>query len=87
MFESHLQWLHANCQSLPIEDLLRTPIDELPDRAVALTFDDGYEDNLRVAMPLLQRFGCAAAFFLTTCGLRKESSTGGIRSSVCCCRA
>jgi peptidoglycan/xylan/chitin deacetylase (PgdA/CDA1 family) len=72
LFESHLQWLSANCRIVPIDDLLSTPVEELPDRAVALTFDDGYEDNLRVAMPLLQQFGCAATFFVTTCGARKE---------------
>jgi len=86
VFESHLQWLRANCHVIPIEVLLGTRIEELPERAVALTFDDGYEDNLRVAVPLLQRFGCAAAFFLTTCGVRKAVSTGGTRSSACCCR-
>jgi peptidoglycan/xylan/chitin deacetylase (PgdA/CDA1 family) len=72
VFESHLRWLRANCHVIPIEDLLGTRIEELPERAVALTFDDGYEDNLRVGVPLLQRFGCPAAFFLTTCGVRKE---------------
>jgi peptidoglycan/xylan/chitin deacetylase (PgdA/CDA1 family)/SAM-dependent methyltransferase len=72
LFESHLQWLRTNCHVVSIEDLLSTPLEALPERAVALTFDDGYEDNLRVAMPLLERFGCAAAFFLTTSGLQKE---------------
>src|SRR3954464_6631360 len=72
VFESHLQWLRANCHVIPIEVLLGTRVEELPERAVALTFDDGYEDNLRVGVPLLQRFGCPAAFFLTTCGVRKE---------------
>jgi peptidoglycan/xylan/chitin deacetylase (PgdA/CDA1 family) len=44
--------------------LLTTPPEELPPRPVALTFDDGYVDNLEVAAPLLQ--GTPAAFFLTT---------------------
>lgn len=72
VFESHLQWLRTNCHVISIEDLLGTRIEDLPERAVALTFDDGYEDNLRVGVPLLQRFGYPAAFFLTTCGVRKE---------------
>jgi peptidoglycan/xylan/chitin deacetylase (PgdA/CDA1 family) len=38
----------------------------LPDRAVVLTFDDGYEDFHRRAMPLLERYGFTATVFVTT---------------------
>lgn len=33
---------------------------------VALTFDDGYEDNFRVALPILQRFSAPACIYLVT---------------------
>lgn len=33
---------------------------------VAVTFDDGYEDNYRVALPLLQRFSAPACIYLVT---------------------
>jgi len=39
---------------------------QLPDRAIALTFDDGYEDFHSRAMPLLQRYGFTATLFVTT---------------------
>jgi peptidoglycan/xylan/chitin deacetylase (PgdA/CDA1 family)/SAM-dependent methyltransferase len=66
VFDAQLQWLRDECHIMPLDELLSTPNERLPERAVALTFDDGYEDNLRVAAPLLQRYQIAAAFFLTS---------------------
>src|SRR5262249_22467148 len=37
----------------------------LPNRAVAVTFDDGYRDNYTVAAPILDSYGIKAAFFVT----------------------
>lgn len=36
----------------------------LPRRPIALTFDDGYQDNLDLAAPILERLGLPATFFL-----------------------
>lgn len=35
-----------------------------PSRAIALTFDDGYADALTAALPLLQRYGFVATFYV-----------------------
>lgn len=37
-----------------------------PQRAVLLTFDDGYSDQFQYAFPILQRFGDRAIFFINT---------------------
>jgi len=38
----------------------------LPEKAFAITFDDGYASNYTIAMPILQHFGFTASFFVTT---------------------
>lgn len=38
----------------------------LPRRAACITFDDGYADNAQVALPILQRHGLCATFFIAT---------------------
>lgn len=39
---------------------------DLPARAMVITFDDGYADNHEVAMPILQRHGLVATFYVAT---------------------
>ena len=38
----------------------------LPARALAITFDDGYADNHDVALPILQKHGLSATFFVAS---------------------
>lgn len=37
-----------------------------PDRGLAITFDDGYRNNLEVAAPILRKLGLPATFFVTS---------------------
>ncbi|HKW12565.1 MAG TPA: polysaccharide deacetylase family protein [Gemmatimonadaceae bacterium] len=46
--------------------------DTLPNRAVVITFDDGWENQYRHAFPILQRFGLTATFFVFTTPIGKD---------------
>lgn len=55
-----------------------TPVEHLSDVAaggrVAITFDDGYEDNFRIALPLLERFSAPACVFVVTNLIGREDA-------------
>lgn len=52
---------------LPLPEALeRMANGTLPDRAVSITFDDGYADNYTQALPVLQKWGVPATIFVAT---------------------
>lgn len=67
-FRSRLKLLKkSNCRVLPLEHAIeRLYARDLPDRAVAITFDDGTSDFSRKAFPLLREFDLPATLYLTT---------------------
>ena len=66
-FRAHLEMLRAAYEVVPLSEL-RGWIDAGRDPAglVALTFDDGYLDNLVLASPVLAEMELPATFFITT---------------------
>lgn len=66
-FDWQMQVLSRLFTVLPLpEAVARLQANDLPPNAVCVTFDDGYADNVEVALPILQRWNIPATFFLTT---------------------
>src|SRR6185295_3698468 len=60
-FERQLQWLSRWRKVVALEETLRAPARR---NLVAITFDDGYRDNLIVALPLLEKFQMPMTLFV-----------------------
>ncbi|HWP42820.1 MAG TPA: polysaccharide deacetylase family protein [Blastocatellia bacterium] len=64
-FREHLEVLRKHARPMRLLDLVAAlRRGRLPRRAVAVTFDDGYADNLSHAKPLLEKFDVPATVFV-----------------------
>lgn len=66
-FAEQLAVLRRSANPVRLNELPhRLQTGQLSPRAVVITFDDGYRDNLQYAKPLLERCGIPATVFITT---------------------
>jgi len=64
VFEKQLQWLAQHgWHSFTVSELV-AQAGRLPEKSCAITFDDGYADNLLQALPLLKKYRCKATLYL-----------------------
>lgn len=65
-FTAQMEVLASHCAVLPLpEAVQRLREGTLPPAAACITFDDGYRNNLDVAVPVLRRLGLPATVFVT----------------------
>jgi len=66
-FEQQLQVIQDLSHPMHLDDMVTGLYNgKLPDRAICVTFDDGYADNLQYAKPLLEQYDVPATIFMTT---------------------
>jgi peptidoglycan/xylan/chitin deacetylase (PgdA/CDA1 family) len=67
VFARQMEYLDSNFSVCPLADLVeRMRKRDIPENAVAITFDDGYRDNYLNAFPILRQLSLPATIFLAT---------------------
>jgi peptidoglycan/xylan/chitin deacetylase (PgdA/CDA1 family) len=66
-FDEQMRLVKLCFNIIPLADAVRgMRRGSLPPRAACITFDDGYADNVEVALPILQKHGISSTFFIAT---------------------
>lgn len=66
-FEQQMAYIARHFSVLPLRDAVQMLRERrLPRRACCITFDDGYADNLTVALPILEKYSMPATIFVAT---------------------
>jgi len=66
-FAAQMQWLHAegyHALTIAAAAAIAQGVQTAPPRAVLITFDDGYADNVTQALPILAQHGLCATLFV-----------------------
>jgi peptidoglycan/xylan/chitin deacetylase (PgdA/CDA1 family) len=66
-FDQQMRFLRERYRPVSLEDIVGAVAGQqaLPPLAVAVTFDDGYRDNLEYAFPVMKKHGIPGAFYIT----------------------
>jgi peptidoglycan/xylan/chitin deacetylase (PgdA/CDA1 family) len=73
-FEYLLKDLTNTGTAISINDLIQNNSGKmLPKKAFIITFDDGFENNLSIAAPILKKYAVPAVFYITTSFIAKNA--------------
>ncbi len=66
-FDQQMSWLADCFRIIPLREAVqKLRQGKLLPRTACITFDDGYADNAKIALPILQKHGITATFFVST---------------------
>jgi peptidoglycan/xylan/chitin deacetylase (PgdA/CDA1 family) len=75
MFEKQISYLASSGWTFYTMSEIANNKRTLPEKSVAITFDDGYEDNFTNALPILKKYGAKATIYLVVDRHNREWSS------------
>lgn len=72
LFEKCLSYISKNYSLITVEDI---PYTTLTEKHATISFDDGYKDNIEIALPLLEKYKIKASFYVITDCIDKQIPT------------
>lgn len=68
VFSQQMEYLSRTCNPVTMNQVLDfvRGTRSVPQRSVAVTFDDGFADNLNVAVPIMNRYGVPGTIYVAT---------------------
>lgn len=68
VFEKHLIYFKRNFNVVTLEEIfkLKSNPNQTGKKTIAITFDDGYQNNYQLAFPVLKKHGLPATFFVSS---------------------
>ncbi|MFH1727660.1 MAG: polysaccharide deacetylase family protein [Pseudomonadota bacterium] len=79
-FEAHLMFLKNNLNPISLDDLVKSiEHGNVPDKSVAITFDDGYANNLYNGKVLLEKHNIPATVFIASNYIGSKKGTTSSR--------
>ena len=80
-FHDQMELVARNYNAVSIDDMVDIFLRKktLPKKAVVVTFDDGYADNIEIAAPILNHFGIPACFYITTNSIGNQHAIWYVR--------
>lgn len=70
-FEQHVEYFARQFNVMPMRAAMARLArgEALPAGTLSITFDDGYADNLMIALPIMERYGVSCTLFVPTGGM------------------
>lgn len=81
LFEQQMKEIEQNYTPVSMDDVFdfTNGMKEVPKRAVAVTFDDGFADNSEIAAPIMNNYGVKGAIYVTTSCIAPENPPWFVR--------